>query len=281
MAEELNAEEREMDNPTTQDIAAQKTEKFGRNRFSPGAYSLDLGAAQGVPVQMNGQPSTFSGVYCKLRDSKIKETQEHILGSDTYITEQGEIHLDGEIAEWPQRSTMRALANLLRQGINPHECSWFYYAHDWSRDADEMHTFFVVHQGKVIVEACNFSTEEPLVLKRKVDDDPIWHSHPYFDEAFEIYWYRKFYTETTTGQLMALRPDEPLLYHFKRPQTRDIEREIELATQVKIYRLLLVALPLLAAIVFPAFKDYLVGAAIGLGISFLWFLWETRKMGQP
>ena len=112
-----------MGNPILQDTAVQETEKFGRNRFSPGAYSLNLSAATKLPLQMNGQPSTFVEVYCKLRDSKLKEIKESILGSDTYITEQGEILLDGEIGEWPQRATMRELASLLRQGIDPHRCA--------------------------------------------------------------------------------------------------------------------------------------------------------------
>jgi len=270
-----------MGNPILQDTAVQETEKFGRNRFLPGAYSLNLSAATKVPLQMNGQPSTFVEVYCKLRDSKITEIKDHILGSDTYITEQGEILLDGKIGEWPQRATIRELASLLRQGINPHHCTWFYYTHDWSRDADESLTFFAIYDSKVILESCSFSAEEPLILKRNEGKEPVWNSHPYFDEALEIYWYRKFYSETMTGQLMVLRPDEPILYHFERPQARNIEREIRLVTQAKIYRLLLVALPLLAALDFPSYKDYLAGAAIGLGISFLWFLWQTRKIGQP
>jgi hypothetical protein len=200
-----------MSNPTTPDTAVQETEKFGRNRFSPGSYSLNLSAATKVPLQMNGQPSTFVEVYCKLRDSKIIEIKEHILGSGTYITEQGEILLDGKIGEWPQQTTMRGLASLLRQGIDPHHCAWFYYTHDWSRDADESHQFFAVYDSKVILESSSFNAEEPLILKRNVVKEPVWNSHPYFDEAFEIYWYRKFYAETMTGQLMVLRPDEPIL----------------------------------------------------------------------
>src|SRR5258708_30400093 len=80
------AEECEMGNPTTQNTAVQETEKFGRNRFSPGAYALNLSAATKLPLQMNGQPSTFVEVYCKLSDSKITEIKDHILVSATYIT---------------------------------------------------------------------------------------------------------------------------------------------------------------------------------------------------
>ena len=119
-----------------------------------------------------------------------------------------------------------------------------------------------------------------MVLKRSVADDPVWQSHRHFDEAFEIYWYRKFYTETMTGQLMVLRPDEPILYHYERQQTRNVQWEVQSATQVKIHRLLLVALPLLVALVFPSLKEYMAIAASVLGASFLWLCWATRKAGQ-
>lgn len=177
---------------------------------------------------------------------------------------------------------MHELAELLRQGIDPHDVTWFYYESDWSRDADESHTFFVVYRGKVVLEACHFSSEEPLILKRtKTDDEPIWRSHPFFDEAFETYWYRKFYTETMTGQLMVLRPDEPILYHYERPETRNVEQQLQFVTLLKTYRLLWVAIPLLVAIAFPFLTDYMAVASGLLGINLLWTCWATRKVGRP
>ena len=134
---------------------------------------------------------------------------------------------------------MRELMELVRQEINPHSVMWFYFGHDSSRDADESYTFFVVHGDKLISESCNFSWLEPRVLKRcDLDDEPIWRSHRYFDAALDIYWYRKFYTETLTGQLMVLRPDEPILYHYDRPHGRDALREQQFVTLLKTYRLL-------------------------------------------
>ena len=176
---------------------------------------------------------------------------------------------------------MRELAELLRQGIDPHHVTWFYYDHDWSRDADESYTFFCVHGGKIVSESCHFSSEEPAVLKRsKPDGEAIWHSHPSFDEAFEIYWYRKFYMETMTGQLMVLRPDEPILYHYQRPETRNVERQLQFVTLVKTYRLLWVAIPLLVAIAFPSLRDYMAVVAAALGFNVLWTCWATRKVGN-
>lgn len=248
---------------------------FGRTRPSPGGYSLDLSTISDVPLSIDGQPSTFGEIYCKLRDSKIEKMPQ--LMHDRYVTDKGEIKLSGD---WPLLSTMQKLIELTRQGIDPYLVMWFYYDHDISRDADESYTFFAVHDRKVVMEGCHFSWLEPLILKRESDNDPIWQSQPCFDEAFERYCYRRFYTETVTGQLMVLRPDEPILYHYERPQTRDALRDVEVVTLVKMYRLLWVAIPLLAAIAFPSVHNYLAIAAVALGIDVLWRSWATRKVGQ-
>lgn len=252
-----------------------KAQAFGRQRLSPGAYALDLSAVREIPLQINGQPSTFAEVYSKLRHSTIKEIPAF---SDTYVTDDGQVELKAE--DWTLTAIMKTLLELLQQGVDPYRATWFYYTHDVSRDADESHSFFVVSGDKVVMENCHFNSETPLILKRKVDDEPIWRSHPYFDEAFEHYWYRKFYKKTMTGQLMVLRPDEPILYHYERPQTRDILREVQVSTVLKTYRLAWVAIPLLVATAFPPIRIYMAVAAGLLGIEVLWLCWTTRKVGK-
>lgn len=249
--------------------------KFGREWPSPGAYTIDFSAVQNAPVKEHGQPCTFGEVYVKLKDSKIEEMPDPFSRKDKYTTDEEEIELD---CEWPLVSTMRKLIELTRQGINPYEVTWFYYTHDWSRDADESYSFFMVHRGKIIDESTHFSSEEPKILKKSQDDEPIWHSHSHLDAAWEIYCYRKFYTETVTGQLMVLRPDEPTLYHFERP-TRDTLQDLELVTIFKIYRLLWATIPLLVAIIFPSIKLYMAGVAILLIVDVMWRAWTTRKLG--
>jgi hypothetical protein len=49
---------------------------------------------------------------------------------------------------------------------------------------------------------------------------------------------------------MVLRPDEPLLYYYQRPSTRDTVKDVAFVTLMKMYRLLWVAVALLVAIVF-------------------------------
>lgn len=249
---------------------------FGRTQPSPGCHRLDLSVVVDAPLKMNGQLSTFAEVYRKLRDSKIEKMPEFM--RDAYGTDQGEIELSGD---WPLLSTMQKLIELTRQDVDPYRVMWFCYDHDWSRDADESYRFFAVFDSKVVMESCSFSWLEPLILKREPETEPIWHTHRYFDEAVDRYWYRKFYTETMTGQLMVLRPDEPILYFYDRPRQRDILRELQTVTLVKMYRLLWVAISLLVGIVFPIIREYMAIAAGVLLLDVLWRAWATRKVGQP
>src|SRR6185437_2818210 len=138
-----------------------------------------------------------------------------------------------------------------------------------------LHSFFAVHEGKIVDESCSLSSTEALILKRREDDEPIWHSKPHFDEAWETYCYRKFYAETVTGQLMVLRPDEPILYNYGRAE-RDVTRDVGFVTLLKIYRLLWIAVPLLAAIAFPMTWPYMAIFASLSAVNLLWTLWETR-----
>lgn len=257
-----------------------KTEapKFGRDRYSPGLYRLDLSSLKGSPLKLNGQPSTFEGLYGKLAESKVSEIPPSIGFRDAkYTTGTGDLIV--EVEDWRILSTMNKLAELLRREINPYDVMWFYYDHDWSSSADECHVFFVVHGDKVVLESCHFNAEEPLVLKLERDDDPIWHSHPYFDRALVQYWYQRFYSETMTGRLMVLRPDEPTLYYFQRPSVRDLSKEVEFVTVIKLYRLLWVAVALLVGITFPAIREIMGIIAGVLLIDVLWRAWVTRKVG--
>jgi hypothetical protein len=251
-----------------------KSTKFGDEQLLPGAYTVDFSAVQNIQIKDNDQLSTFGELYVKLKDSKIEKMPDWFSRKDKYITDKEEIELDGD---WPVISTMRKLIDLTRQGISPYEVTWFYFDHDWSRDADESYSFFIVHNGKILDESTHFSSEGPRILIKKQDNDPIWHTHPYLDAAWECYWYRKFYTETVAGQLMVLRPDEPILYHYERPR-RDTLRDLEFVTLVKMYRLLWVVIPLLAAIAFPFLRLYMGIIAILLTIDVLWRAWATRKM---
>lgn len=251
---------------------------FGRKLLEPGSYTLDIfSPVWKEPLTINEQQSTFTEVLNKLQDSKIKRVPD-IAIEGRYVTEEGEIQLG---CGWPLANTVRTLIEFVRRGIDPFAVTWFYYDHDSSVDLDH-HRFFAVHDGKMVMESCVFNSEEPLILKRRtVEVERIWQNKEDFEEAFEIYWYRRFYIETMMGQLMVLRPDEPILHHYERPQPRDAARKIQSATIMKMYRLLLVSLPLLAAIAFPFLKEFMTIAALALGVSFMGLCWETRKLDRP
>lgn len=253
-------------------------ERFGRERYKSGLYSLDLSRVKDAPLKVNGEASTFEGLFIKLAKAKVIEIADHGgLRDAKYITDAGDLIVETE--EWQFIHVINRFAELFKRGINPYNVRWFYFDHDWSRDADEVHVFFAAHGDEIVLDSCHFGSDDPLILKQEKDDDPIWHSHPYFDEALVHYWYQRFYSETMTGKLMVLRPDEPLLYYFPRPAVRDNVKDLSFVTLLKLYRLAWVAVVLLVAIAFPAYKEILAVIASVLLIDVLWRAWATRKIG--
>jgi hypothetical protein len=268
-----------MDETATAPEANIETKKFGRDRYSPGRYELDCSFVKNTPLKLNGQDSTFEAVYTKLRESKIIDIPWSLGFRDTkYVTDKGDMVIEAE--DWRILSVIQKLAGLLKQEINPYEVTWFYYDHDWSRDADECHVFFAVHNDRVVLESCHFNAEEPLILKEEKEDDPVWHSHRYFAEASVQYWYQRFYTQTMTGQLMVLRPDEPMLYYFHRPTIRDVAKDVEFVTIIKLYRLLWVVVALLFGLVFSPLREIMGIVGALLLVDVLWRAWATRKIGS-
>lgn len=268
---------------TTQERPELRT--FGRERPDPGAYLLDLTSVSAFPLEDNGEPSTFRDIYSKLCDAKILKMPERF-GPWAYETDSGQVVVTGKSGQ-PYSSgqsfvlhVLQELIELHQEGVNPHNAVWFYYGHDWSCDADEMYRYFVIHDGKIVRERSSFCHYDPQVLtKYKVDEEPVWRAQPYEHKAWEAYWYRKFYTETLTGQLMVLRPDEPLLYHFQRA-IHDVSRDVEFVTLIKLYRFMWIIVPILAAIAYPAIKLYMAVLAGIFTLDLLWRCWATRKVGS-
>jgi hypothetical protein len=250
------------DSTTTPDIKVE-VEKFGRKRFSPGMYTLHWDNLESIPLKLNGEPSTLDALYKRLVNSKIKdepETEDH--RTRKYVTDDGDLEIEAKV--WTLES-VDTLAGLFKKDINPLNVNWFYYDY---RSGDEIdhHFFFAVHDNKI--ESHCFNSEEPLVLIQAKEDDPI-------NEAVIRYWYRKFYSETMVGNLMVLRPDEPILDYYDRATSKDVR-----VTLIKAYRLLWIAVVLLAAIAFPAIRVYmgfLAGALLG---DLFGRIWASRKVGR-
>lgn len=246
-----------------------------------GAYILDGGSPiWKAPVTMNGEPSTFAKAYHKLKDSKIVKMPDgpNVPMREEYMLEDGKIELKGEMEVlW----AIQGLAELTRRGIDPFRVTWYYYDHDQVVDfVQYSYKFFCVADNRIVEEAWSIDGNVPLILRRD-DSEPIWQSHVYFQQALEPYWYRRFYSETLTGQLMVLRPDEPTLYYYERPGARDVVRDLNFVTLQQIYRLLLVAVALLGAIALPSLRLYLGLGAAAFGADYLWLCWRARKVGSP
>ena len=227
---------------------------------------------------------TVGSAYRRIARSKFEVPEQLGILRLTVKTENGDIVLKGSSFSC---GLLRELLALVAEGIEPFYTEWFFFDSDSCRhDPQEIYAFFVVFRDRIVRDSVSFGDHhnsgfDPDVFKSESFSDSIWFNDGEWREARIRSWYRKFYTETRTGQLMVLRPDEPTLYSFERPQApRDILREMQSITLLKVYRLLWVALPLLVALAFPSLKVYLAIAAAALGADFLLLCWRTRKVGK-
>ena len=255
-------------------VNGNEVETFGRRQFSAGMYSLELSSVTTLSLKLDGEAATFADAYRKLRNSKIQEMPTPGFNDETYRTDTGDVRVEGD---WTLLSVLRTLMQLTRQGIDPFRAAWFYFDHDSSLDGDECYRFFVSHDTRIVMEDCSFTNHEPMMLKKNATASP-WKSHRFFSEAAERYWYRKFYSETATGQLMVLRSDQPTLYHYKRPiQARDTARNMEVGVLLKVHDVHWVVVPLLAAIAFPRQWPFMALAASVLLVRALLRSWGIRS----
>ncbi len=124
----------------------------------------------------------------------------------------------------PHSSFAGQLASLFlalrRESIELTDTSWFWFDSDSvTDDPHESHAFFVVHRDAMIRERVAFSDcagsgFDPRLFVAEEESDPIWLSDKGWADARVRYWYRRFYKETPTGQMMVLRSDEPDLFHY-------------------------------------------------------------------
>src|SRR5271157_493940 len=259
-------------------VGANETAKtFGDSRPEPGMYRLSFEVG-GLPLKMDGKECCFGAAWDSLSHSNIRDVEEHHHpdDGDVYVTEAGKVQITGK---WTERKLLRDLLELHGKGVDPFAALWFPY--DWSHYEDAVvHHFFVLYDDKFVEEQFFFPSGSPLVLERPaLYKDPKIHNRQYFDEASECYWYRKFYTETMTGQVMVLRSDKPWLYYFERP-TRDLTPDLTLAVLTKLYYLLWVVIPVLGAIAFRSLRFVMATAAVIL--LGLWALvcWRLRKVAK-
>jgi len=89
------------------------------------------------------------------------------------------------------------------------------------KDPQKSYSFFVVANERIVRERGIFfdhhgSGFDPTIFETHDHNDLTWDHEDDWDDADTRYWYRKFYAETRTGQLMTLRPDAPQLFFYDR-----------------------------------------------------------------
>ncbi|TAM80881.1 MAG: hypothetical protein EPN47_13425 [Acidobacteria bacterium] len=149
---------------------------------------------------------------------------------------------------------LEALLRLGKASVNPFEASLFFYDSDSStHDPADKYDFFVVRDDRIVQEAVRFSDSrhsgfDPSIFSAPDEDDPFSIRENAKFEAWLSYWYRKFYTETRTGQLMVFRPDEPPLYFYPDGRWRwgSISAVARLEQKLRNVSYLLVALVVIA-----------------------------------
>lgn len=156
---------------------------------------------------------------------------------------------------------LKAILSLHQRGYESSGSQWFWFASDSSADYGierDVYSFFVVTRGEMALEEVHFTGEESHGFNKDVFEPPVrdhrgrfWMHDADREEAWIEYWYRKFYRETLTGQLMVLRPDRPALHHFPEGRWHESNGFIAVADQLlRVRRLLyiLVALALTIAV---------------------------------
>jgi hypothetical protein len=196
--------------------------------FQPVAYWLDTEKIWALPLVRRhhdgkpDEPTTVGDIIVLLREKQLKleSYERNVLESEfIWADDSTKITVKGPSFN---RDLLRIILQLHAERIGALEAAWYYFDHDSCRqDPQEMYFFFVVAKNKIVREQVGFgdygdSGFDPTIFETSDYKDVIWGNEAHWDEANTRYWYRKFYTETRTGQLMALRADDPPLFYYER-----------------------------------------------------------------
>jgi hypothetical protein len=153
---------------------------------------------------------------------------------------------------------LAAILSLHRDGFESSASRWCWY-HSHLDEYSVTHSFFVTCGNKTALERVTFSDHRDSGFNPDVFDPPDYRGdyteHPVWNEAWIRHYYRSFYRETITGQLMVLRPDEPALYYFPEGRWQPEDAVYVLSREIYHVRLLLYAL---------------IGVGIAIIITLLW-----------
>lgn len=185
--------------------------------FEPSSYFLDTQKVWTLPLTKvpSGDITTVGEIIAAFRGRSAAIEDRSF---DLVIkSESQEITVKGPHVH---RKMLELLYWLADRNVSPFDVRWFYFDSDTCRkDPQEIYRFFLVAADQIIDESYRLSDWhdngfDPSLLTPSKDDDPLWNDSESWRESNERFWYRKFYQETRTGQLMVLRPDQPPLYFY-------------------------------------------------------------------
>jgi hypothetical protein len=136
-------------------------------------------------------------------------------------------------------------------GVSPFQVNWFYYDSDESTsEPHNQYTFFLVSERNIIDERLSLYDSinnefDPRVLEKGDGLDGTWKNERAKSEAYNGYWYRKFYAETHAGQLMVMRPDKPKLYYYAASLPASFSEILAALHQVKVAVWIIAAITLI------------------------------------
>lgn len=207
-------------------------ESWGGFRFQ--SYHLDVNKVLALALvekhtsedKVEEVVTNVEEILKKLSDRTVEiKSLINVLGM-TIKTDKADLYVDGPSFNI---HVLEIVLKIRNEGANPFTAQWFYYDQSSCMDEPhEMYSFFVVDDEKIVRERVLFSDYfhngfDPSIFVT-YDDQPMWNDEEAWDRASDLYWYRKFCSETRTGQVMSLRSDNPeLLSLANGSQTREGE----------------------------------------------------------
>jgi len=237
---------------------------FEWDGFKPVAYHLGTKRIWSLPLTSKfgdgktDESTTVGDMLALLRETPLKaESLERGGWRNEFVATDDSLKVTVEGTSFTC-GLLKILLQMYSENINPFYASWYYFDHDRCRaDPQEMYSFFVVANNTIVREEIGFSDYDtsgfdPAIFEPPDYANEAWWGRVSWDDANTRYWYRKFYTETRTGQLMVLRPDKPQLYHYEHGGS-DVIRAIGVLNQslsrTRLVLWILVALAILGLIV--------------------------------
>jgi hypothetical protein len=209
--------------------------------FKPRAYVLNWEKISGLPLTeaSSGQQMTIGEILETFHKQKVElddRTTELALKSESkeLVVRGMDFH----------RELLQIVYRIEGQDLSPYDVWWFYYDSDSSKISKKLnwYNFFWVVHNKIVDEDVSLGDTvdngfDPNVLVPITENESRFYvGEKAKHQAEEKFWYRKFYTETRTGQLMLLRPDKPEIYYYREQPWRKA-RDLPLSTEESLFHI--------------------------------------------